>query len=124
MIDNERIPAVAVYRGIEVHDCQSVERIERVIKPEIDLVYDTAYIERLAEIAADPGFSPESRLLSAAKCQAAWEVAATERRQRPSIRLDRIVAWCLDYPVSFGDRQPISPVTFVTYPAQCRASSR
>ncbi len=79
------IPVTEVYRGVGIHDQQPPERIERIVKPEIDSVLDRIDSpEALLEFAGDHTRSPEARLLAAAKIEAGFAVAVEERRARPT----------------------------------------
>jgi hypothetical protein len=80
----ETIPLVGHYRGVGIHNCQSLERIETVVKPEIDAVFAMDDIVQLADFAADVGNCPEARLLAGALVEARWMVAAEDRKVRPS----------------------------------------
>jgi hypothetical protein len=83
-LDNDVIPGAQVYRGVPVHDQQPAERIEGVVKREIDLVHGMTDVVELFEFARSSRNAPESRLFAAAKVEAAWEIAAEERRPRPT----------------------------------------
>jgi hypothetical protein len=82
--ENDAIPIAQVYRGVPVHDQQPAERIEGVVKREIDRVFDMTDVVELFEFARSSRNAPESRLFAAAKVEAAWEIAAEERRPRPA----------------------------------------
>jgi hypothetical protein len=93
MYDDGPIPRIEHYKGIGIMDCQPRERIETIVKREIDEVLAEGGIERLARIAGDATWSPEARLLSAAKCEALWQLCAEERRSRPvGVELDVVQA--------------------------------
>ena len=88
----DRIPAVELYRECRIHDQQSPVRIETV-KREIDRVFDIADPQRLFEICGDVGWSPEARLLCAARLMGIWELATEGRAPRPvGITLELIKA--------------------------------
>jgi hypothetical protein len=87
-----RIPIVEVYRGVGVQDQQPADRIERIVKPEIDAVYDMRDLEALYELTGDVARCPEARLFSAAKLEALWQQATEERRRRPDIDLETVRA--------------------------------
>jgi hypothetical protein len=89
------IPIVEVYRGVGVHDEQSPERIENVVKPAIDYVHSVDDLALLADYATDPANPPEARILALAKVEAGWQLAAEERRIRPGLDLDVIRARCV-----------------------------
>ena len=91
-MNDDTIPASTSYRGVPIHDDQPGERVERIIKPEIDQVYELTDVEVLFDWAADIRHSPESRLFAAAKCEAAWQLAAETRRLRPDVNLPRLRA--------------------------------
>jgi hypothetical protein len=84
--DLGKIPIVETYRGIGIHDCQTAERISSIVKPEIDEVLDKINdLKQLFRLAGDTTKSPEARLLAAAKCEAAWQLAVEDRKERPYI---------------------------------------
>jgi hypothetical protein len=81
----DRIPIIDTYRGVGIHDSQPPERIERVVKREIDHVLDhVSDIGALFEFARDHTHAPEARLLAAAKIEAEFALAVEERRSRPT----------------------------------------
>jgi hypothetical protein len=89
MIDHDQIKAVEVYKGVRVQDCQPRDRIETIVKPAID---DAMAIEdpyRLYEFMENDRNPPEARLLAGARLEAVWELAASERRVRPDLDMDR-----------------------------------
>jgi hypothetical protein len=85
-------PTVETYRGVGIHDLQSRERIETVVKPAIDAIHVENDLERLFNYAGNPANPPEARLFARAKCQAAYEIAAQSRVARPDIDLDKLQA--------------------------------
>jgi hypothetical protein len=90
--NDDAIPIAQVYRGIPVHNEQSVERIRNIVQPEIDLVFGMDDVDVLFAFAADIRHCPEASLFSAAKLTATWELAAEGRRVRPGIDLERVRA--------------------------------
>jgi hypothetical protein len=87
--DLGKIPIVETYRGIGIHNHQTPERIASVVKVEIDEVLDRINdLNELFEFAGDTTKCPEARLLSAAKCEAVWQLAVEDRRERPHIDID------------------------------------
>jgi hypothetical protein len=81
------------HRGVKIHAGQSRERIERVVKPEIDAVLAMGDAAALAGFAADCANAPEARLLTAAKVEAAFALAAEGRENRPrGVDLERVAA--------------------------------
>jgi hypothetical protein len=86
-----QIPTVAAHRGVGLHDRQSPARI-RVVKAAIDRVARMSDILELADFAADPQQPPEARMFAASKIAVEYELAAEERRNRPTIDLDRVRA--------------------------------
>lgn len=92
MAKSNRIPIVEVYRGVGIQDQQPADRIERIVKPEIDAVYDMRDLEALYEFAGDVARCPEARLFSAAKIETLWQQATEERRRRPDIDLETVRA--------------------------------
>ncbi len=89
---SEKIPCVETYRGVGVHDQQPAERIEGVVKPAIDRVYGLTDPAALFAFAAESSNPPEARLLAAARCEAAWQLAAERRELRPSVDLEKLRA--------------------------------
>jgi hypothetical protein len=86
-----QIPTIATHRGIGIHDDQTPARI-KIVKAAIDRVARTSDILELADFAADPQQAPEARMFAANKVEAEYELAAEERRNRPTIDLDRVRA--------------------------------
>jgi hypothetical protein len=86
-----QIPIVAVHRGIGVHADQPPARI-RIVKHAIDRVARMSDIMELVAFCADPQQPPEARLFAASKVEVEYELAAEERRNRPTIDLDRVRA--------------------------------
>ena len=90
--ENELVPCVEVYKGVRIHDQQTVDRIA-LVKSEIDRVLGLNEIADLWDVAKHERWSPESRLLASAKIQALWQIAADERRARPrGLTLDGVIA--------------------------------
>jgi hypothetical protein len=86
-----QIPTIATHRGVGIHDHQTPARI-RVVKAAIDRVARMSDILELANFAADPRQPPEARMFAANKVEVEYELAAEERRNRPTIDLDRVRA--------------------------------
>ncbi|AWN43481.1 hypothetical protein [Methylobacterium durans] len=86
------IPKVAIYRGVGIHDFQPAERIEAVVKPAIDAVYGISDPTALVAYASQAKNPPEARLFAAARCEAAWQLAAEGRVARPNINIDKLRA--------------------------------
>src|SRR5262249_21168428 len=86
-----QIPTIATHRGVGIHDHQTPARI-RIVKAAIDRVARMSDILELVAFAADPRHPPEARLFAASKVEAEYELAAEERRNRPSIDLERVRA--------------------------------
>ena len=91
MTDSDLIPIVETYRGVDLHNEQSPKRLA-VVRDGIDRVFAEHAFPRLFEIAGDPAWPPEARLLAAAKLQAAHELAVQDREKRPAIDLERVQA--------------------------------
>src|SRR6266851_2608080 len=79
----ERIPCTEVYRSCRIHDQQPPERIETIVKPEIDRVFAISDPRELFEICKNVSWSPEARLLCRARLLAGWELATEGRLPRP-----------------------------------------
>ncbi len=86
------IPTVGTYRGVGIHAFQPEHRIETVVKPAIDAVSRLTDLAALAAYAQQPSHPPEARLFAAARCEAAWQLAAESRAVRPVIDLDKVKA--------------------------------
>jgi hypothetical protein len=86
-----QIRTIAVHRGIGIHDHQSPARI-RIVKAAIDRVARMSDILKLTDFAADPQQPPEARLFAANKVEVEYQLSAEERRNRPTIDLDRVRA--------------------------------
>jgi hypothetical protein len=86
-----QIPTVATHRGIGIHDHQTPARIS-VVRDAIDRVAAMSDIVELTGFAADPHQPPEARLFAASKVEVEYELAAEERRNRPTVGLDRVHA--------------------------------
>jgi hypothetical protein len=86
------IPIIEIYRGVGIHDLQPRERVERRVKPEIDRVLEMSDMDELVRYCGDVRNPPESRLLAGAKVEAIFDLAVAERRERPSIDMDRLRA--------------------------------
>src|SRR5262249_38685422 len=74
-----------------LHDRQSPDRL-RVVRAAIDVVHELTDAQSLFAYAGNIANPPEARLFAGAKCQAAWELAAAERRVRPDIDLRKLAA--------------------------------
>jgi hypothetical protein len=86
-----QIPTIATHRGVGIHDHQTPARI-RVVKAAIDRVARMSDILELADFAADLQQPPEARMFAANKVEVEYELAAEERRNRPTVDLDRVRA--------------------------------
>jgi hypothetical protein len=92
-LSGDNIPVVETYRGVGIHDEQPRERIETVVKPEIDRVIDLGDVRRLFDFASDARNSPEARLLAGMKIEAIWQLKAEAREVRPAgITLENVHA--------------------------------
>lgn len=91
--DADRIPIVEAYRGVGIHDFQPAQRIEEVVKPEIDRVYGMSTAQALVAYVTDPTNPPEARLFAKARCVALWQLAAESREVRPSLSLSMLDAY-------------------------------
>ncbi|MGA7675791.1 MAG: hypothetical protein WCA78_12205 [Rhizomicrobium sp.] len=91
-MNDDTILTVETYRGVRIHDQQSPERIDHVVKPAIDHVLALDDLDQLFDYAGDIHKPPEARLLAAAKCEVSFQIATDERRERPDIDLSRLRA--------------------------------
>src|SRR5262249_30862917 len=89
---NNEIATKEVHRGVGIHDCQPPERIEAAVKPAIDAVLAMTMAADLLAYCQDVRNPPESRLLAAAKLEALFELAASDRVARPVIDLEFVRA--------------------------------
>jgi hypothetical protein len=95
--EDDRIPAhadyPAGYRGCRIHDKQPRERVETIVKPELDRIFAISDPQKLYEICGNVSWSPEARLLCRARLLAGWELATEGRMPRPAgFTLDQIKA--------------------------------
>jgi hypothetical protein len=86
------VPTDGIYRGVPLHAWQSPHRVATVVRPAIDRVHNMSDLRELFQFACDPCNCPESRLLAAAKVQAASSLAASERQRQPKIDLELLAA--------------------------------
>lgn len=95
--DDRPIPAhpeCPEYRGVKLDDHQSLRRIEDIVKPAIDHVMATDDVVTLFDYCRDPAHPPEARGLCEGKILGAWEAATQERRIRPDVELETVMAHC------------------------------
>jgi hypothetical protein len=92
-MSNDKIPCIEVYRDVEIHDGQTLERIAQVVKPEIDRVFEHVRdIEWLVKWSCNWLNCPESRLLAHAMIKATFESRVDSRMARGDIDLERVAA--------------------------------
>jgi hypothetical protein len=109
---SDKIPIVETYKGVVIHDAQLSARIEGVVKPEIDRVHAMTDPSSLFGFAGDSINCPEARLLAAARCEAAWELAAESREARPDV--DLVMLRALTAGLDFvGWRDPFAYTTLL-----------
>jgi len=89
---SDNIGSVEIYRGVEIHDAQSAERIDAVVKPEIDAVLGVKDVATLVRWCSDITRSPESRLLAARVLRTMQDLAVAGRAARPAIDLEYVTA--------------------------------
>lgn len=89
--DDDTIPTIGTYRGVDLHDQQSPARLD-VVRRAIDHTFSVVDIGELSRLAGDARWSPEARLLAAAKLEAMLAIAADERKVRPIIDLEKVRA--------------------------------
>ena len=85
------IPTIGVHRNVGIYDNQSPARV-KIVKAAIDRVAKISDLMELVAYAADCQQPPEARLFAANKVEVEYEVAAEERRNRPTIDMDRLRA--------------------------------
>jgi hypothetical protein len=88
----DHIATIEIYRGVGIHDCQPRDRIEAVVRPMVDVVLAMSDVADLVRFAGDIAQPPEARLLAAAKCEAAQQIAAAGRVERPNVDLTLVRA--------------------------------
>ena len=76
------IPSLETHRGVEIHDFQSAERIETVVKPAIDRVYEISTPGELFAYAANSAHPPEARLFATDKYHAGYELKSEAHTRR------------------------------------------
>lgn len=81
-----------IYRGVEIQNYQSRERIERRIRPQIDYVLGLSDIGELTRYAGNISKPPECRMLAAAMLEEIFAQAAHDRLSRPDVDLERVRA--------------------------------
>jgi hypothetical protein len=88
------IPFIEHYRGIGIHDSQSRERIDRVVKPAIDAVFNAVRdVPWLSACCRDASKPPEARILAGAVLKTIHQSAADQRVARPEIDIAMVNAW-------------------------------
>jgi hypothetical protein len=86
------MPAVATYRGCELHAFQSEARIRETVCPQIDRVLDAMdEPSELFAFAGDPAHAPEARL-AAARRLLEWAIGAETGRRRMTFSREQIDA--------------------------------
>ena len=89
---NDRIPIIADYRGVGLHDQQDAERLD-VVRRDIDQVFTIgADIRALVSWIENRSRAPESRLLAMAFINAEFEEAGERRRTAPAVDRDKLIA--------------------------------
>jgi hypothetical protein len=79
----DQIPAIETYRNVRIHNEQPLERIEHVVKPQLDKILASDDLQALFAVCQDITWSPEARLLARSKLLAALEAAANNRMPKP-----------------------------------------
>lgn len=87
-----KFPTIGTYRQVLLHAFQRQDRIESVVKPEIDRVYTIADPGELLTYASMSTNPPEARLFAAAKLEAIFELSVERRESRPDIDPERVRA--------------------------------
>jgi hypothetical protein len=85
------MPIATTYKGVAIFAGQSAKRVG-LVKKEIDKINKISDLLQLFEIAGDVAWSPEARLLSAAKCIGGLERATERREARPDIAREDVEA--------------------------------
>lgn len=60
-----RIPTAGTYRGVGIEVGQSVERVEHIVRPAIDVVHSMTDVRALSAFSIDCANAPEARKLAA-----------------------------------------------------------
>jgi hypothetical protein len=90
-----QVPTIELYRGISIFDFQPRDRVENVVKPEIDQVLALDDPDELFRFARDAAHAPEARLAARDRWMAIADlhIAAHEARiAGDPVRLDAAVA--------------------------------
>jgi hypothetical protein len=85
MIGDDPIPYVELYKNVPIFDRQPRSRIERIVKPAIDVALSLERPMELHELMIDADGVPEARAVAAARLLALFQKAAAERRAAPDI---------------------------------------
>lgn len=86
-MSSDQIPTIGEYRGVELHDHQNEERLAVVRRAIDDVLAMTDDWRDLLEVAKNPRWPPEARLLAEAMIEATQAIAADRREARPGINL-------------------------------------
>jgi hypothetical protein len=73
------MPIVETYKGVGIHDFQTRQRIEEIVKPAIDHAYTIDDPEELFSYACSPANAPEARGLARARLEAMVEDRTSHR---------------------------------------------
>jgi hypothetical protein len=88
----DAIRIIETYKNVGIHDSQSRERIEAVVKPEIDIAVGMVDPLELFAFALDPMRAPEARLAAAARCEAAAGIVTARRERGPAVDIGKLRA--------------------------------
>jgi hypothetical protein len=88
---SDDLPIACHHKGVAIFAGQSAKRIG-LVKKEIDRINKISDPVRLFEVAGDVAWSPEGRLLAAARCIAGLQRATERREPRPDIDPERVEA--------------------------------
>jgi hypothetical protein len=88
---SDDLPIACHHKGVAIFAGQSAKRIG-LVKKEIDRINKISDPVRLFEVAGDVAWSPEGRLLAAARCLAGLERATERREARPGIAREDVEA--------------------------------
>ena|SRR5215469_3154346 len=88
----DRFPTMGTHRGVPIFAFQDNERIEDVVKPEIDKIHAMNDTKELYEFAIDFWHCPEARLFAKAKIVALFETRASAHEARGDIDMAKLTA--------------------------------
>ena len=86
------MPIIEIHRGVGCHGFQNRERVETIVKPAIDSVFQLTDLHELLAFAEDRANPPEARALAADKIRAAHDLRSAAHHHRGAIDLQFLAA--------------------------------